>query len=310
VSGDVELVRAAQNGNTASLGVLLERHRASLLALALHILGRSPQAQDAVQDAFLVALRDIDMLRTPEAAGSWLRGIVRNVCLMKLRADREVHVGDLDAYLDRQRVEPSAEEAIDRMALREWVWTAVGELPEASRVTAMLRYFGSYSTYEELAAILGVPVGTVKSRLNQARIKLADALLETAGMAHDEARQISDSQHRFFTEAHAEFNRGSYEMLSSAFSRNFKIGYPGWAGGGLDFLIRNIWEENLEAGVKLHPTNILASKNVTVIEGIFENPRDDPFHCPPETSIVCLYRDGAIHGIRQHYAPRPEDEHR
>jgi len=126
VSGDVELVRAAQNGNTASLGVLLERHRASLLALALHILGRSPQAQDAIQDALLVALRDIDKLRTPEAVGRWLRGIVRNVCLMKLRAEREVHVGDLDSYLDRQRVESSAEEAIDLMALSEWVWTALG----------------------------------------------------------------------------------------------------------------------------------------------------------------------------------------
>ncbi len=308
--GDVEFVRAAQTGDIASLGVLLERHRAPLLALALHMLGRGPRAQDAVQDAFLVALRDIDRLRTPEAAGSWLRGIVRNVCLMKLRAEREVHVGDLDAYLDRQRTEPSAEVAIDRLALGEWVWTALAEVPEASRVTAMLRYFGSYSTYEELSAILGVPVGTVKSRLNQARIKLVEALVEAAGVAHYEARWISESQARFFTEAHREFNRGHYEMLASAFSRDLRLGYSSWDSGGLEFLIRNVWEENLEAGVKLHPTNILASKNVTVIEGSFENPRDDPFHCPPATSIVCFYRDGEIHGVRQYYAPRLEHEHR
>ena len=308
MSSDVELVRAAQNGDTASLGLLLERHRASLLAVALHILGRGPQAQDAVQDAFLVALRDFDKLRTPEAVGSWLRGIVRNVCLMKLRAEHEVHVSNLDAYLDRQRVEPSAEEAIDRLALGDWVWTALAKVPEASRVTAMLRYFGSYPTYEELSAILGVPVGTIKSRLNQARSKLAEALVEAAGSAHDEARRISELQARFFTEAHMEFNRGHYEMLASAFSRDLRLGYSGWDDGGLEFLIRNVWEENLEAGVKLHPTNIIASKNVTVIEGSFENPRDDPFHCPPATSIVCFYRNGAIHGVRQYYAPRLDDE--
>ena len=70
MSSDVELVRAAQNGDTASLGLLLERHRASLLAVALHILGRGPQAQDAVQDAFLVALRDFDKLPS-YAGGGW-----------------------------------------------------------------------------------------------------------------------------------------------------------------------------------------------------------------------------------------------
>ena len=65
-------------------------------------------------------------------------------------------------------------------------------------------------------------------------------------------------------------------------------------------------ENQLEAGVKLHPTNVLASKDVTVIEGDFENPHDDPFHCPPATSIVCFYRDGKIRGLRQYYAQRSE----
>src|SRR5215204_4904793 len=56
VLSDVELARAAQNGDAASLGALLERHDPPLYALALRILGRGPEAQDAVQDAFLIAL--------------------------------------------------------------------------------------------------------------------------------------------------------------------------------------------------------------------------------------------------------------
>jgi hypothetical protein len=192
--------------------------------------------------------------------------------------------------------------------LREWVWTALSELSEPLRVTAMLRYFGSYASYEEIATILGVPVGTVRSRLNRAKMKLVDAFLETAGLAHDEARRLAESRTRFFVQAHAEFNRGYYEMLASAFSDGLVLAYPdGSVGRGIEFLVHHLWEEDLVAGVKVHPTNIVASKDVTVIEGDFESPRDDPFHCPPATSLVYFYRDGRIHLARQYYAPRSED---
>jgi RNA polymerase sigma factor (sigma-70 family) len=310
---DAELVRTAQRGDAASLGVLLERHRAPLNALALGFLGHGPDAQDAVQDAFLITLRKIGQLKEPEAVGGWLRAVVRKVCLSRLRERRggaplvEL-VDSRDSQEPREPRESSAEAYIDRLALREWVWTALAQLPEVLRVTAMLRYFGSYSSYEEIAVILGVPVGTVKSRLYQVKAKLADALMAAAGLAHDEARLVSESQTRFFTGALEELNRGSYETLASAFSDHLVLGYSGDdTESSLDFLIRRVWGEQLEAGVKLHPTNVLASKDVTVIEGDFENPRDDPFHCPPATAIVCFYRNGRIRGLRQYYAQRPEE---
>ena len=312
ILSDAELVRMAHGGDAASLGVLLERHRAPLNALALGFLGHGPDAQDAVQDAFLITLRKIGQLKEPEAVGWWLRAIVRNVCLSRLREGRDG--APLAELLESQDpMEPresSAEEVLDALALREWVWTALARLPETLKGTAMLRYFGSYASYEEISGILDVPIGTVRSRLNQVKVKLADALLETAELAHDEARLFSESQTRFFTEALEELNRGHYEMLAGAFSHDLLLGYSGGAADrGLEFLIRHVWDVQLEAGVRLHPTNVLASKDVTVIEGVFENPDDDPFHCPPATSIVCFHRDGRIHGLRLHYAQRPEGRH-
>jgi RNA polymerase sigma-70 factor (ECF subfamily) len=98
-------------------------------------------------------------------------------------------------------------------------------------------------------------------------------------------------------------------MLASVFSDDLVLAFPGGTvGHGLDCLVRNLWEENLEAGVKMRPTNILASQDVTVIEGNFGNPSDDPFHCPPATSIVLFYRDHRINRMRQYYAPRPEKD--
>ena len=292
VLSDAELVRTAQGGDATSLGILLERHRAPLHALALRILGYAPQAQDAVQDAFLIALGNIDRLREPEAVGAWLRAILRNVCLQRLRQGRgEILFDELAGRFEREPYEPSAEEAIDRLALRDWVWTALSELPEPLRVTAMLRYFGSYSSYEELSAILGVPLGTVRSRLSRVKAKLADALLKTA-------------------EALDEFNRKrSHEMFTGVFSDDLVMAFSdGSICHGHTALVAEL-EGDLEAGIKLHPTNVLANKGMTVMEGDFENPPHAPFHCPPATSMVFFHQDGAVRQVRRYFAPRPQSGH-
>ena len=306
---DIELARAAQNGDAAGLGVLLERHRSALYALALRILGHRPDAQDAVQDAFFVALSSIDRLREPEAVGRWLRGILRNVCLIRLREKRgEILFEERPHHVEESAFESSAEEAIDRLALREWVWAALYELPEVLRVTAMLRYFGSYPSYEEIAAVLGVPVGTVRSRLNQAKLKLAEALLKTARLEHDEARKITKSQTRYFTAVFDEYNRGQgYETLVSALSNDLLYARSDGASGGLGWLVETL-KDDLKTGMKLHLTNIVASNDVTIVEGNLENPPDNPFHCPPATSQVYFYHDGRVHLIREYFVFRPHRE--
>jgi RNA polymerase sigma factor (sigma-70 family) len=307
VLGDAELVRAAQNGDANSLGLLLERHRASLYALALRILGRGSEAQDAVQNTFLVALNNIERLREPEAVGGWLRGILRNVCLRHLREKRgEILFEETTPRVEERSLESSAEEHIDQLALREWVWAALYELPEVLRVTAMLRYFGSYSTYEEISATLGVPVGTVRSRLHQVKIKLAEALLKTAGLEHSEARRLMESQTRFFATGFDEYNRGQgYETFASVLSDDLLYTRSDGSSGGLEWLVEGL-EDDLEVGMKLHLTNVIASREVTVVEGDFENPPDDPFHCPPATSQAYFYKDGRVSQMREYFAPRRE----
>src|SRR5215207_3863728 len=291
---DEELARAAQGGDAMSLGTLLERHRAPLYALALRVLGHRPQqAQDVVQDVFVVALSTIEGLREPKAVGGWLRAILRNVCLMQLREHRgEVPFDELPVGLGKDP-ESSAEESIDRLAMREWVWTALGELPEPLRVTAMLRYFGSYSSYEKISTILGVPKGTVSSRLSQAKVKLADALLKTAGLEHDEARQLAESRARYFNAAWEEYSRGEgYEFVVSAFSEDAVLSFPeGTVWHGRRPLAKDL-EGDLKVGMKLHLTNFLANKDITVMEGDLKNPPEDPFHCPPAICMVGFHRDG------------------
>ena len=305
---DAELVRAAQGGNSMSLGLLLERYRAPLYGLALQILGHGWEAQDAVHDTFLLALRKIDQVRDPAAVGGWLHMVLRNVCRMRLRDGQgEILSDELARYAERRSPEPSPEQLMDRLAMREWVWTALATLPETLRVTAMLRYFGSHASYEEISAILGVPVGTVKSRLNQVKAKLAEALLETAGLAHDEARHLAEAQERYWRVVFDEYNRKrDYAMLANTFSDDATLVHSdGSTFVGRGFLV-DVWEGGLKAGMNMPLRKVIAGKGITIIEAEFENPPDDPFHCPPATLLVCFYRQGLIARLHQYYAPHSE----
>lgn len=310
---DAELVRTAQSGDATSLGVLLERHRAPLYALALRFLGHGPDAQDAVQDTFLIALRTIERLREPEAVGGWLRGILRNVCLRRLRQRRQGEIPceeELSRGAGSGSLESSVEETIDRMAMREWVWSALGKLPENLQVTAMLRYFGGHSSYEEISATLGVPMGTVKSRLNMAKLRLAEALLETASLEHDETRRLAEARTNFFEAGYMQCNRAKgYEILSSAYSEEmmFSLSDGRVFSRGYEFMIKDM-ERDLEIGAKTYPKEIISSKDVAVIECDLEGPPDDPHHCPPAISQVAVYRDGKIHRLHWYFPPRPVRE--
>jgi RNA polymerase sigma factor (sigma-70 family) len=309
VLDDADLVRAAQNGEPASLGILLERHRAALYGSALGILGYGPQAEDAVHDTFLVALRKIDRVREPAAVAGWLHAVLRNVCLMRLRAGQgEILSDEMRSHAPVATPERPVEEALDRLAMREWVWTALSELPEVLRVTAMLRYFGTHASYEEIAAILGVPVGTVRSRLSQVKLKLADALLETAALAHEEARRLTESRSRYFEAAAEEVNSGQgCDLLLDTYADAPTCVLSGGPTlHGRRAMIEDL-EGDLEAGIKILPTNVLASKDITVFEAVYENPHDDPFRCPPATTQVHFQRDGLTHRVHLHFAPRKEE---
>lgn len=135
---------AARSGNCGCLGLLLERHRPGLHAAALRLLGYHPEAEDAVHETFLIALQRLGELRDPQSVGAWLHVVLRHCCLQHLRRRKgEVLTAALPEVVDER---PSAEEQLDKLALRDWVWGALQRLPEPLRVAALLRYFGSYQS--------------------------------------------------------------------------------------------------------------------------------------------------------------------
>lgn len=300
---DVALTRAAQAGDVTALGLLLERHRAGMRAVALSILGPGPDVDDVLQDAALTALRRVGDVRDPAAVGPWLRMIVRNGARSVLRG--AVPTRPVDDLVLRA-AEDDPERWLERSALRDWIWEAVEQLSPALRLPLVLRHFTVGVTgYEQIADACGVPVGTVRSRLSQARAKLAVALAATADGAHDDtARRTRASR----AEAHETLAAAEGGHFAALLAERWSPGVALFSGkervGGRGLLIRGM-ESDLGAGVRQRLVHAVAGRSLTVWEMDILNPPDNPGHCPPAVAWLMSHdATGRVHRLRLHH-PRP-----
>jgi RNA polymerase sigma-70 factor (ECF subfamily) len=177
---DTALATLACAGDVEALAGLVERLRPSLYAAAIGYLRNRDDALDVVQETAVVALTRLPSLRDPAAAPGWLHAVLRNLCLMRLRRpDREVPLGPVAATFAAADSADRPDELLDRHAQRDWLWATLDTLAPEDRLTVMLRYFTRCRSYQAIAAVTGVPVGTVRSRLHRSRSQLAEALERT-----------------------------------------------------------------------------------------------------------------------------------
>jgi RNA polymerase sigma-70 factor (ECF subfamily) len=165
---DADLLRAHVGGDRDAFGEVVRRHRDRLWAVALRTLGDREEAADAVQEALLSAFRSADRFRGESAVTTWLHRIVVNACLDRARRRQVrpvVSLADVTAVREPAAVEP------DRDTARE-VWQALDQLPAEQRIPLVLLEIQGYAV-AEIAAMLGVAEGTVKSRCARGRARLA-----------------------------------------------------------------------------------------------------------------------------------------
>jgi RNA polymerase sigma factor (sigma-70 family) len=193
--------RAARVEKGQAFGEIVRRYQDLAFACAYAILGDFHLAEDAAQEAFVAAWRNLDQLRQPGAFPGWLKRIVLSQCSRLTRGKRLPTVG-LDAVADvaASGVDPAGVyEARER---RERVFTAIRKLPEAERIAMALFYVGDYSQ-NEIAAFLEVPLTTVKKRLYSARQRLQEGMQD---MVRDTLRELRPSRDERFAETVALFN--------------------------------------------------------------------------------------------------------
>jgi RNA polymerase sigma factor (sigma-70 family) len=167
LASDRHLVEQVQAGSERAFEALFDRHRAPLLAFCRQLLKSREEAEDVVQQTFLIAYRELVRSASPRALRPWLYGIARHRCLTALRARRDGPVeGAAEPAIDHLAVEVTA-----RDDLRA-ILTDVARLPGDQRQALVLAELGDVS-YEEIAGLLGCPREKVKALVYQARSSLA-----------------------------------------------------------------------------------------------------------------------------------------
>ena len=159
---DAILVEAAQGGHLDSFGALYERYHNPIVALAYAQLGNKHAAEDAAQEAFAIACRDMASLRDRAKFGAWLGGICRNVTRQTIRTrNRPAPAPDEGPAEDSERSE----------AVRRAVW----KLEPPERELIVMRYFDGFSQ-ARISEVLDISPSAVNGRLVRAKRKVAELL--------------------------------------------------------------------------------------------------------------------------------------
>jgi RNA polymerase sigma-70 factor (ECF subfamily) len=182
---DRELVRRARAGDTDAFGELVQRNRKAVFRAAVAALGSPTDADDVAQDAFVLAYRKLDSFRGDAAFRTWLLAITWRKAL-----DRRKSVGrwlrltvatresdtDLTNWIEQMPADQrSQEEDLATAQLQQTIKRLIKTLPRKLRDALLLAGSGEYS-YAQISFILGVPIGTVKWRVSEARRVLKEKM--------------------------------------------------------------------------------------------------------------------------------------
>ncbi len=177
---DKSLIEACRAGDTEAFGILVSQYQDRLYPTVFRLTGCAEEAQDLLQDAFLRAFEKLDHFHGDSSFYTWVYRIAVNLTLSNRRRKR------LSVSLQQGREGNSSEPAADveesdpslpleRAERDRLIQEALGSLAPDHRAVVVMKEFDGLH-YEEIGAILGIPVGTVRSRLHRARCELRERL--------------------------------------------------------------------------------------------------------------------------------------
>lgn len=172
-------------GDLASFERLIEKHQQVAYNIAYRMVGNEEDAKDMTQEAFIKVFKSIKSFREDSSFSTWLYRIVMNTCKDELRKrkinvvsiDRPLETGESSAQFDIPDLTYSPEVAFEKKQLHELLQEALVSIPEQNRTVVVMRDVQGFS-YEDIAAVMNIPVGTVKSRINRGRHMLRERITQ------------------------------------------------------------------------------------------------------------------------------------
>lgn len=176
-SKDIDLCRLAANGNLAAFELVYERYHRRTYSLCLRMTASQTEAEDLTQEVFIQLFRKIGSFRGDSAFSTWLHRLTVNQVLMHFRRrsvknERTSEDGEMPEGAVTGSANPNKMAVVDRIALKN----AIRQLPNGYRRVFVLHDVEGFE-HEEVARMMGISVGTSKSQLHKARLKLRGLLL-------------------------------------------------------------------------------------------------------------------------------------
>lgn len=178
---DAQLIAASRQGDAQAYGQLVHKYQRRLCSSLYHICGSLADAQDAAQEAFLQAYLKLSTYTGASAFYTWLYRIATNTLITEFRKRRTRSTNERLRSLSEDSYSPQSESPDDRLLQQErvkQVRQALANLNTEHRTILVLREIENCD-YQEIAQLLAIPVGTVRSRLHRARIELREELLRS-----------------------------------------------------------------------------------------------------------------------------------
>ena len=182
---DAELIERCLARENDAWSEIVARYRRRVFHIAYKFTSKHDQAEDLTQDIFVKLLRSLDKFHRDADFGTWLTSVARHYCIDHYRAskrEREVLVEDLVAFDHAPAASGNPQRALEDRDTKTLLRRGLDQLPPKLREAVVLRDLQGL-TYQEMASRLGLPEGTVKSRINRGREELARRLLRARQVA-------------------------------------------------------------------------------------------------------------------------------
>jgi RNA polymerase sigma-70 factor (ECF subfamily) len=177
-TADIDLCRLAADGDLAAFEIIYQRYHRRTYSLCLRMTSSQTEAEDLTQEVFIQLFRKIGSFRGDSAFSTWLHRMTVNQVLMHFRRrsvknEKTSETGDMPEQTVTGSANPNKMQVVDRIALKN----AIAELPNGYRKVFILHDVQGLE-HEEVARALGISVGTSKSQLHKARLKLRGLLFK------------------------------------------------------------------------------------------------------------------------------------
>lgn len=283
-----QFVTAAQSGDTFAWNILYNHHYPWLYATALRVCGNTPAAKDAVQDAFMQAYLKLSQLKDQQAFSGWLKTILLRICHHYMQPKK---IFGTVCFGSEELWEDELNRKLDAYARHTRLHQAFNNLSETLQSVLLMRYFSNYQSYEEMAQLLCIPVGTVRSRLNQAKQKIAghwQQSNEDNDTAYKQAQEWNHVYHNYFGNIHTSL--AWREKLINHFRKDMQIIFTsGKTAVGRNTIAREI-SDDISYGTSFGDVQVTSCSAISIVETKNINSQEYPDRCP-DSSVLVLYRN-------------------